>query len=194
MSARSSGWPRAVGIAASVPVACPAGRSATGTHGHFRTSGYTGSRAEKQADPQREPAFQAAGRGFSSRALPREGSSMRGHLAHRLTYRCRCAPCPAARMGRCSAKVGSRSGRAFRTASTTCALYTPGAQAGTDAALDTTLSFFEAAHLKDWLGNDASSGTSKGDGNADRQEPDAPAPRRSRQRFETSGTYGRSHR
>ena len=38
---------------------------------------------------------------------------------------------------------------------------------GTDAALDATLSFFEAIHhLKDWLGNDASSGLTKGDGDA----------------------------
>jgi hypothetical protein len=38
---------------------------------------------------------------------------------------------------------------------------------GTDAALDTTLSFFEAVHhLKDWLDNDASSGLTKGDGDA----------------------------
>ena len=38
---------------------------------------------------------------------------------------------------------------------------------GTDAALDTALSFFEAVHhLKDWLGNDASSGLTRGDGDA----------------------------
>jgi hypothetical protein len=42
-----------------------------------------------------------------------------------------------------------------------------GRAGGTDAALDTTLSFFEAVHhLKDWLGNDASSGITKRDGDA----------------------------
>ena len=42
-----------------------------------------------------------------------------------------------------------------------------GRAGGTEAALDTTLSFFEAVHhLKDWLGNDISSGITKGDGDA----------------------------
>ena len=42
-----------------------------------------------------------------------------------------------------------------------------GRAGGTEAALDTTLSFFEAVHhLKDWLGNDASIGITKGDGDA----------------------------
>ncbi len=49
-----------------VPVACPIGRSAPGTHGHFRTAGYTGSRAERQADPLRKPTFKAAGRTAAS--------------------------------------------------------------------------------------------------------------------------------
>jgi len=39
------------------PFACPIGRSAAGTHGHFRTAGYTSLRAERQADPLRKPAF-----------------------------------------------------------------------------------------------------------------------------------------
>ena len=38
-----------------------------------------------------------------------------------------------------------------------------GRAGGTEAAQDTTLSFFEAVHhLKDWLGNDASIGITKG--------------------------------
>jgi hypothetical protein len=42
-----------------------------------------------------------------------------------------------------------------------------GREGGTDAALDTALSFFEAVHhLKDWLGNDPSSGLTKGDGDS----------------------------
>ena len=46
------------------------------------------------------------------------------------------------------------------------AVYT-GREGGTEGALDTTLSFFEAVHhLKDWLGNDPSSGISKGDGDS----------------------------
>jgi hypothetical protein len=39
-----------------------------------------------------------------------------------------------------------------------------GLAGGTDVALDTTLSFFEAVHhLKDWLRNDKSSGITRGD-------------------------------
>ena len=42
-----------------------------------------------------------------------------------------------------------------------------GRDGGTDDALDATISFFEVVHhLKDWLGNDASSGLTKGDGDA----------------------------
>jgi hypothetical protein len=40
-----------------------------------------------------------------------------------------------------------------------------GREGGTDDAVDTTQSFFEAIHhLKDWLGNDLSSGLTKADG------------------------------
>jgi hypothetical protein len=40
-----------------------------------------------------------------------------------------------------------------------------GREGGTDNAVDTVQSFFEAVHhLKDWLGNDASSGVTKADG------------------------------
>jgi hypothetical protein len=46
------------------------------------------------------------------------------------------------------------------------AVYT-GREGGTESALDATLSFFEAAHhLKDWLGNDPSSGITKADGDS----------------------------
>lgn len=46
------------------------------------------------------------------------------------------------------------------------AVYT-GREGGTESALDVTLSFFEAAHhLKDWLGNDPSSGITKADGDS----------------------------
>jgi hypothetical protein len=38
-------------------MACPLGRSTRGTHGHFRTARHTGSQAERQADPLREPTF-----------------------------------------------------------------------------------------------------------------------------------------
>jgi hypothetical protein len=42
-----------------------------------------------------------------------------------------------------------------------------GRAGGTDAAVDTVLSFFEAAHhLKDWLGNDPSSGITKAAGDS----------------------------
>jgi hypothetical protein len=42
-----------------------------------------------------------------------------------------------------------------------------GRAGSTDKALDATLCFFEAVHhLKDWLGNDTSSGLTKGDGDA----------------------------
>jgi hypothetical protein len=42
-----------------------------------------------------------------------------------------------------------------------------GRDGGTDDALDATLSFFEVVHhLKDWLGNDSSSGLTRGDGDA----------------------------
>ena len=74
---------------------------------------------------------------------------------------------PSCENGGCLVKVGSRSGRAFRTASTRCRPCTWPRAGGTDTALDATLSFFEAVHhLKDWLGNDASSGITKGDGDA----------------------------
>jgi hypothetical protein len=44
------------------------------------------------------------------------------------------------------------------------AVYT-GRPGGTDVAIDTVQSFFEAVHqLKDWLGNDPSSGITKADG------------------------------
>ena len=46
------------------------------------------------------------------------------------------------------------------------AVYT-GREGGTEGALDTTLSFFEAVHhLKDWLRNDPSSGITKADGDS----------------------------
>ncbi len=46
------------------------------------------------------------------------------------------------------------------------AVYT-GRAGGTDAAVDTVQSFFEAAHhLKDWLGNDPSSGVTKATGDS----------------------------
>jgi hypothetical protein len=46
------------------------------------------------------------------------------------------------------------------------AVYT-GRAGGTDAAIDTVQSFFEAVHhLKDWLGNDPSSGVTKADGDS----------------------------
>jgi hypothetical protein len=46
------------------------------------------------------------------------------------------------------------------------AVYT-GREGGTDAAIDTILSFFEAIHhLKDWLGNDPSSGVTKANGDS----------------------------
>jgi hypothetical protein len=42
-----------------------------------------------------------------------------------------------------------------------------GREGGTDAAVDTVQSFFEAVHhLKDWLGNDPSSGMTKADGDS----------------------------
>lgn len=42
-----------------------------------------------------------------------------------------------------------------------------GREGGTDSAIDTVQSFFEAVHhLKDWLGNDASSGVKKADGDS----------------------------
>ena len=42
-----------------------------------------------------------------------------------------------------------------------------GRPGGTDAAVDSVQSFFEAVHhLKDWLGNDPSSGVTKADGDA----------------------------
>jgi hypothetical protein len=42
-----------------------------------------------------------------------------------------------------------------------------GREGGTDAAVDTVQSFFEAIHhLKDWLGNDPSSGVTKADGDS----------------------------
>ena len=44
-----------------VPVACPIGRSTPGTGGHSRTDRYTGSPADRQADPLRKPTFQAGG-------------------------------------------------------------------------------------------------------------------------------------
>jgi hypothetical protein len=44
------------------------------------------------------------------------------------------------------------------------AVYT-GRPGGTDAAVDIVQSFFESVHhLKDWLGNDPSSGVTKADG------------------------------
>ena len=42
-----------------VPAAYPIGRSAWGTYGHSQTARYTGSPAYRQADPLREPTFQA---------------------------------------------------------------------------------------------------------------------------------------
>jgi hypothetical protein len=46
------------------------------------------------------------------------------------------------------------------------AVYT-GRPGGTDAAIDSALSFFEAVHhLKDWLGNDPSSGVTRADGDS----------------------------
>jgi hypothetical protein len=42
---------------ASVPAACPIGRSIPGTYGHSRTERYTGSPAYRQADPLRKPTF-----------------------------------------------------------------------------------------------------------------------------------------
>ena len=67
------------------------------------------------------------------------------------------------------------------------AVYT-GREGGTEDALDTTLSFFEAIHhLKDWLRNDQSSGITKPDGGrADQQKPDAPTLRRPCQRLQAS--------
>ena len=45
-------------------------------------------------------------------------------------------------------------------------MYT-GAPGGTDVAIDTVLSFFEAIHhLKDWLGNDPISGITKVEGDS----------------------------
>jgi hypothetical protein len=42
-----------------------------------------------------------------------------------------------------------------------------GREGGTDSAVDTVQSFFEATHhLKDWLGNDSSSGVTKADGDS----------------------------
>jgi hypothetical protein len=38
-----------------VPAACPIGRSTPGTYRHHRTTRYTGSPANRQADPLREP-------------------------------------------------------------------------------------------------------------------------------------------
>jgi len=46
--------PTVVQTAEVVPVACPIGRSTPGTHGHSRTAGYTGSPANRQADPLRK--------------------------------------------------------------------------------------------------------------------------------------------
>jgi hypothetical protein len=40
-----------------VPVTCPIGRSTPGTHGHSRTARYTGSPADRLADPLRKQAF-----------------------------------------------------------------------------------------------------------------------------------------
>ena len=51
-----------------VPVACPISRSTPGTCGHSRTTRYTGSPADRQADPLHKPAFSAAGRTTSSGA------------------------------------------------------------------------------------------------------------------------------
>jgi hypothetical protein len=44
-----------------VPAACPIGRSTVGTHGPSRTTRYTGSPADRQADPLRKPTFRSAG-------------------------------------------------------------------------------------------------------------------------------------
>jgi hypothetical protein len=40
-----------------VPAACPIGWSTAGTHGHSRTTRYTGSPADGQADPLRKPTY-----------------------------------------------------------------------------------------------------------------------------------------
>ena len=40
-----------------VPAACPIGQSTPGTYGHSRTTLYTGSPANGQADPLRKPTF-----------------------------------------------------------------------------------------------------------------------------------------
>jgi hypothetical protein len=54
----------------------------------------------------------------------------------------------------------------YTAASMTYAVYT-GRPGGTDAAVDTVQSFFESVHhLKDWLGNDPSSGVTKADGDS----------------------------
>ena len=66
-----------------------------------------------------------------------------------------------------------------------------GRDGGTDDALDAALSFFEVIHhLKDWLGNDASSGLTRRDG--DELIAGSPTPealRRPRQRFEAFHAY-----
>ncbi len=56
-TAKRPGAPLVRDEEATVPAACPIGRSTPGNHGHSQTTRYADSPAYKQADPLRKPTF-----------------------------------------------------------------------------------------------------------------------------------------